>query len=151
MRKRRRSFQTVLKFIIPGEPQGKGRPRFSSKTGTAYTPSKTKNYETLVQTQYRRQLGNARFPDGVPLEMRIKAYCAIPKSASKVKGQKMLSGQIRPVKKPDWDNIGKIVADSLNGIAYKDDSQIVDGQVKKFFSLDPRVEVTIIYVEEDNV
>lgn len=47
------------------------------------------------------------------------------------------------MKKPDFDNIGKIVCDSLNNIAYHDDAQIVDAQVRKFFSDDPRVVVTI--------
>ena len=50
---------------------------------------------------------------------------------------------IRPMKKPDFDNIGKIVCDALNDIAYHDDAQIVDAQVRKFFSDDPKVVVTI--------
>ena len=59
----------------------------------------------------------------------------------------MLEHKIRPTKKPDWDNIGKIVCDSLNNIAYHDDNQVVDAQVRKFFSENPRVEVTIRKVE----
>ena len=55
----------------------------------------------------------------------------------------MLSGEIRPTKKPDWDNSGKIIADSLNEIAYKDDSQIVDGMVRKFYGETPKVIVVI--------
>lgn len=139
----------VLKFIVPGEPQGKGRPRFSSKTGTAYTPAKTASYERQVVAEYRRQLGSQRFPDGAPLKMSVRAYYTIPKSAPKGKAKAMVSGSLRPVKKPDWDNIGKIIADSLNGTAYKDDSQVVDGRVKKFFSQNPRVEVMITYAEEE--
>ena len=49
----------------------------------------------------------------------------------------------RPTKKPDLDNIIKAIADSLNGIAYKDDAQIVELKSKKFYSDTPRVEVTI--------
>ena len=59
------------------------------------------------------------------------------------KAQLMRERKIRPMKKPDFDNIGKIVCDSLNDIAYHDDAQIVDAQVRKFFSDDPRVVVTI--------
>ena len=55
----------------------------------------------------------------------------------------MLEHKIRPTKKPDWDNIGKIICDSLNQIAYRDDAQIVDSQVRKFYSENPRVEVII--------
>ena len=134
-----------VKFTILGEPAGKGRPRFRSvgpyvKT---YTPEKTVTYENLVKLEYRRQCGDYRFPDDTPLDMRIMAYCGIPKSASKKKRKEMLEWRIRPLKKSDWDNIGKIIADSLNEIAYKDDVQIVDGQVRKFYSDRPRVVVTI--------
>ena len=41
------------------------------------------------------------------------------------------------------DNILKIIADSLNQIAYKDDAQVVDTQVRKFYSRRPRVAVVI--------
>lgn len=77
------------------------------------------------------------------LDMRIVAYFPIPKSTSKKKRQLMLEGQIRPTKKPDFDNIGKIVCDALNTVAYHDDVQIVDAQVRKFYSEEPRVVVTI--------
>lgn len=44
-------------------------------------------------------------------------YCALASSDNRKKRAAKLSGAIRPTKKPDCDNIGKIVADSLNGIA----------------------------------
>ncbi len=55
----------------------------------------------------------------------------------------MLQGIIRPTKRPDWDNIGKIVSDALNELAYHDDSYIVDARVRKWYSDTPRVEVEI--------
>lgn len=131
-------------FCIYGEPQGKGRPRFSTYGGkvTTRTPDKTVLYENLVVTEYRSQSGK-RFPDGAMLDVRIIAYYGIPKSASKKKRQAMLDKKIRPTKKPDFDNIGKVICDSLNGIAYHDDAQIVDSQVRKFYSDTPRVVVSI--------
>jgi hypothetical protein len=47
------------------------------------------------------------------------------------------------VKKPDSDNVVKVVADSLNGIAYRDDVQLVDVSMRKFYAERPRVEVGI--------
>lgn len=134
-----------VKFEIPGPPTGKGRPRFK-KLGNytkTYTPEDTATYENLVRLMYRTQCKGFRFEDGSPLDMRIYAYLPIPKSTSKKKRAKMLSGEIRPIKKPDWDNSGKIIADSLNEIAYKDDSQIVDGMVRKFYGEIPKVIVVI--------
>ena len=52
-------------------------------------------------------------------------------------------GKERPTRKPDFDNIGKIICDALNGIAYRDDAQIVDALVRKFYSDTPRVIVEI--------
>ena len=56
---------------------------------------------------------------------------------------KKVSVNIIEVKKPDADNVVKIIADSLNEIAYKDDTQIVDCMVRKFYGEDPKVVVII--------
>lgn len=136
-----------VKFTILGEPKGKGRPRFCRNTGHATTPKDTVNYETLVYMEYLKQCNEFRFPDDVMLDMRIKAYYSIPKSTSKKKRTAMLAGEIRPTKKPDMDNVVKIIADALNQVAYRDDTQIVDCQCRKFYSENPRVEVTIKTVE----
>lgn len=134
-----------VKFTILGDPEGKGRPRFRNvgKYVQTYTPDQTVSYENLVKLEYRRQCKDAKFPKEAELDIRVTAYYAIPKSTSKKKAQLMRERKIRPTKKPDWDNVGKIVCDSLNGIAYHDDAQIVDAQVRKFYSDDPRVVVTI--------
>lgn len=134
-----------VSFTVWGEPKGKGRPRFSTvgKYAKAYTPAETVSYENLVKVEYCRQCKNAKFEDGSMLDLRVFAYYAIPKSTSKKKRQLMLDKVIRPTKKPDMDNIIKIIADSLNNIAYHDDAQIVDTMVRKFYSENPRVEISI--------
>ena len=132
----------TVKFTVLGEPRGKQRPRMT-RNGHTYTPAETVQYENLVRMEYRRQCGDYRFPDDAALDMRIMAYYAIPKSVSKKKRQEMLEHRIRPLKKVDCDNAVKIVADSLNMIAYRDDVQIVDCQIRKFYSSEPRIVVTI--------
>lgn len=132
-----------VKFTILGEPKGKGRPRFVRATGRAITPTDTVNYETLVRMEYMAQCSNQRFSDDAMLDMRIKAYYSIPQSKSKKVKAQMSANEIRPKKKPDMDNVVKIIADALNQVAYKDDTQIVDCQCRKFYSEQPRVEVTI--------
>lgn len=122
-----------VRFTIRGEPKGKGRPRFCRNTGHAMTPKDTVNYETLVRTEYSAAYPEFKFPDGTMLDMRIMAYYSIPKSASKKKKASMLANEIRPTKKPDMDNVVKIIADSLNQVAYRDDTQIVDCQCRKFY------------------
>lgn len=139
------------KFIIYGEPTGKGRPRFVGRynsisgkvCGAAHTPEKTLIYENLVKMEYAAQTGKYRFQDDSMLKMVIEAYYSIPKSKSKKIREKMLSGEIRPTKKPDADNVMKIIADSLNEYAYHDDTQIVEATCRKFYSETPRCEVVI--------
>lgn len=132
-------------FTVPGEPKGKGRPIFSKrgKYVTARTPDDTVLYENLVRTEYERQCGLQKFDAGAMLNLCILAYYVIPESASRKKKNAMEAGEIRPTKKPDADNVLKVVADSLNHIAYHDDAQIVDTQVRKFYSYNPRLEVSI--------
>jgi len=136
-----------VKFSVLGEPQGKARPRtVRLKTGASqtYTPDATVLYENLIVTEYRRQAGSAKFPDNEMLDMRIAAYFTIPASAPKKRKKLMEDNEIRPTKKPDMDNIVKVVSDALNAIAFRDDAQIVDCQVRKFYSYQPRIEVTIL-------
>lgn len=145
-----------IRFTVYGEPQGKGRPRFVSRYnpvtkqsfGHAHTPEKTIVYENLVRTEYSIQTKNFRYPDDSMLDMRILAYYSIPKSTSKKKRELMLDGAMRPTKKPDMDNVMKVVADSLNQVAYKDDTQIVDAQCRKFYSDEPRIDVIIRQIGE---
>lgn len=134
-----------LIFTIPGEPVAKARPRVT-RAGITYTPAKTVNYETLV-----KELFCVTYPDHkpveIPVKLLLKAYFAIPSSWSAKKQQAALYGMIRPTKRPDWDNLGKLVSDSLNGLAYKDDSQIVEATAAKYYSDRPRVEIEITEVE----
>lgn len=134
-----------VQFEIPGPPEGKGRPKFSTrgKFVSVRIPDKTVLYENLVKTEYRVQCGKTRFGDADMLRMEISAYYEIPASASKKKKGEMAAQSLRPTKKPDLDNIFKVIADSLNQIAYRDDAQIVEATVNKYFSDVPRVVVAI--------
>lgn len=134
-----------VKFTVLGEPTGKGRPRFAREGPyvKTYTPKQTISYENLIQLEYRRQCRNHKFEDGTPLDVRILAYYGIPKSKSKKMQKQMEDHIVRPTKKPDADNIIKVVLDALNNVAYHDDTQIVDLQIRRFYSRDPKILVTI--------
>lgn len=64
------------------------------------------------------------FDKDTPLEISIIALFSSPKSIDKKLKNSMLTGDILPTKKPDSDNIIKIILDALNCVAYRDDSQI---------------------------
>lgn len=132
----------MIKFTIPGEPKGKGRPKFSrqGKFVKTYTPETTVNYENWVKICFQEAKQNKLTGQ---LKAEIKCFYSIPSSYSKIKKEDAYYGKLRPTKKPDIDNIAKIIFDSLNGLAYDDDKCIVSCQIDKWFDDKPRVEVLI--------
>ncbi len=133
----------TVELTIPGQPKGKGRPRFS-KYSRAYTPKATADYEKMVRVLYKAKYGTQSFSEDVPLSMEVYAYFGIPKRDSKAKKALKASGEVLPTLKPDTDNIIKLLADALNGYAYPDDKQITDIVAHKRYSDHyPRVEVII--------
>ena len=139
----------LIHFVVPGKPFGKQRPRVAcrGKFSKAYTPKETIAYENLVKLFYAQEANGEMFPVDAELAIKITAYYEIPKAASKAKREKMLSGEIRPTKRPDIDNVAKAIYDSLNMVAYHDDAAIVEARISKFYSDYPRVEVTIKQIE----
>ena len=120
-------------IIVEGKIKGKARPRFNTKTGRAFTPGDTITYENWIRFAYQEQDG--RYLTGA-IRARVVAYYKIPKSYSKKRVQSIRDGLEMPLKKPDSDNIGKIVLDSLNKIAFDDDSQVADLRVIKKWTED---------------
>jgi Holliday junction resolvase RusA-like endonuclease len=130
-----------LQFIVPGEPQGKGRPRFGN--GRTYTPAKTVAYEQLIARTAAEAMRHLPYElTDLPCYVRVDVYKGVPKSWSKAKRARALDGQEIPGK-PDLDNVAKGVLDAMNGVAYIDDTQVVRLLVQKQYSLEPRLVVTV--------
>lgn len=132
----------IYEFEVPGKIIGKGRPRLNTYTGVVYTPTKTKDYETLVEQYYL-----LKYPKFKQLEGRVKvniiAYFLIPKTAKKSDINEMLENNISPTKKPDIDNIVKVILDSMNKFAFKDDTQITKLEVEKKYGLEEKIYIKI--------
>jgi Holliday junction resolvase RusA-like endonuclease len=144
----------MIKFDVSGEPKGKGRPRVTTRKmgdtyrSIAYTPKETASYENWVKCCFM-QAKQKRIDGNVPLIANITAYYGIPKSTSRKMADAMLSEEVLPTKKPDCDNIIKIILDSLNGIAYDDDKQIVQVMFRKLYtSGEPKVSVSIFQTSD---
>ena len=134
----------IIAFVIAGEPKGKGRPRFT-KTGRVYTPPETAKYERLVASCYSEKADGYKFTS--PVKVTIKAFHKPPKGKSKQVVGDMLSGHILPTKKPDADNVAKIILDGLNHVAWDDDTQVVEMTVMKGYNREPHVVVIIEEIE----
>ena len=108
-------------FSIPGDPVGKQRPRTFMPKGGSFpvttTPKKTRNYEALVK-MCAEQAGVTPMS-----QCTVKISIAIPVRMTEFKTKPPRIEE--PRKRPDIDNIVKSVCDALNGIAYRDDKDIL--------------------------
>ncbi len=128
-----------ITITLPGEPRGKGRPRFGN--GRAYTDDATRAYEhALALAAKVAMVGQA--PLQGPVAVTVGAYIGIPMSWSQKRQQEAIRGERRPTGKPDADNIIKTL-DSFNAIVWNDDAQIVEATVIKKYSVQPALVVTV--------
>lgn len=132
---------TCIRFSVPGAPVAKARPRFT-KNGHAYTPDKTRSYEAIVKLCAMKAMKGKKLLTGAIL-LSVTAFFPIPKYFTKAIREKAMSGELWHQKKPDWDNVGKIVSDALNGVVFSDDAKVSRAIVEKRYSEFPRVEVLV--------
>ena len=118
----------MISFTIPGKPTPKARPRVM-RGGWTYTPAKTKKQENLVKLLAisRRQALKLAISGG-DFRLQVICYGAHPLS--------------------DWDNLGKLISDALNGVFWHDDRQVVDARVMKLPCAkgEERTEVSVIAI-----
>jgi len=140
----------ILQFHVPGQPYVNGRPRIGKVGAHArmFTPEKTVNYENLVKYSAQQAMAGAALIEGA-CDVKLRIDCQIPASWSQKKQRAAAAGEIRPTSKPDADNVIKAVFDAMNGVVWKDDVQVVDIAVSKFYSLAPGVGVRVELVGAD--
>jgi Holliday junction resolvase RusA-like endonuclease len=133
-----------IMFTVYGEPVAKGRPRFAKRGNyvQAYTPVKTKTYEDEVRLLATKAKGSGSTLEG-SVSVFIYISFSVPKSYSKRKLEDCLSGKEKHTKKPDLDNVAKAIIDGMNGIIFKDDSQITSLHVTKVYGEVSKVEVLV--------
>lgn len=118
----------TYRFVIPGNPIAQGRPKFARKGNfvSAYDPAKSRNWKAYVAWHVKKQLeGCLTAPLEGPLMLTLTFYFLKPKSLSK-KVQ-------HHIKKPDCKNLLAGVEDAMEGIVYRNDSQICSILVSKHY------------------
>ena len=138
----------ILRMTVPGLPKAKGRtktrvvvPKSGKPFATVYTPAATRNEEAVIRDMAAQVMGGAPPLEG-PVELRVTIYLPIPASWSRKRQQLALDGLLLPTTKPDWDNAAKITA-AVNGILWRDDSQVTDAHIFKRYSDRPRVVIEV--------
>ena len=136
-----------MKLIFEIEPVEQARPR-ATRMGRGirlYDPKKVSVYKKqlamICKFQYKEE------PLDGPLRVELGFYRHVQSSLSKKERELRLSGNHRPVVKPDTDNYIKSTLDGLNGLLWEDDNQIVDLIAHKYYSDNPRVEIEVKKLE----
>ena len=126
-------------IFLPGEPIGKGRPRFAR--GRTYTPPATVAYEYSLKTEAALVMREARLkPFTGPVEVNVVASFGIPASWSK----KRRADALHHTSRPDLDNCLKICLDALTGVVWIDDALVCDATVSKRYTTDkPGLSITV--------
>ena len=111
-------------IFIEIKPKAAPRPRVT-KFGT-YNPKNYTDYKKVIALASKREFEVSSYA----LKMKIEFFFKIPKSWTKEKK----ANTPHHTSKPDVDNLIKSIKDALNGIAYKDDSQVVSVFARKQYA-----------------
>lgn len=133
----------TISYTIYLVPKATPRPR-SGKNGIFYVKGAKDNkkfFENYVKDQDIKLITT-------PTKFTCISYLPIPSSMSSIERICAELGFIRPISKPDWDNVGKAYCDMIQDLLIYDDSLIVEGVSKKYYSVKPRIEITISYMED---
>lgn len=135
---------TRIMIHVPGIPLAFARPASNGKF--RYTPAPQRKKMQMIEMVAAEAMRGRKPLEG-PVSASIRCYWPWPKSMSKKKRQAY--GAKFRASKPDADNAAKLTLDALNGIAYVDDSQVVDLVVMKRYSDEPGTSVTIEALTEE--
>lgn len=135
-----------VNFIVYFFPKATPRARYSGRTRVFYVKDAA-NYNQF----FKEFMETSDYKEGLittPTQFITELYLPIPSVMSRV--DKILSELkfIRPIVKPDWDNAGKTYSDMIQSHLLLDDSLIVDGTVRKYYSFKPRIEIKVRFMTQ---
>lgn len=135
----------MIRLLIDEKAKGKGRPRFTTrgKFVRTYTPKDTLDFCNKVRNSFIETFGDEYKDYEGAVKIDILCCYSVPKSLSEKKKKQLLYKPF--LKKPDNDNIEKSIMDALNGVAYKDDSQVYENHTIKKYNKDDFIMIEIIY------
>lgn len=112
--------------FIKIKPKPAPRPRVT-RNGT-YNDKSYTEYKNAIKLAYISVHGKTQNTN--PIMMVLEFFFETPKSWSKKKKEDAKWH----ISRPDADNLSKSIKDALNGVAYKDDSQVCFLQVRKQYA-----------------
>ena len=137
-------------FEVPGDPASQKRPRFA-RIGAhvrTYDPKDSRAAKGVVRQYAEQAMDGGHLLEG-PLQVTVIAWFPCPKTDCRKRDPRPLR---RHAKKPDADNVAKLVKDAIKGVVYGDDSQVARLLVEKWICPQedngPRTFVAVTEIEE---
>lgn len=130
---------TLLEMRVDGQPAPQGSKKAfqrGSKIVLVEMSARVKPWRELVHAQAHAVLG-AHTPESGPIAVRIDFLMQAPKRR----------WRDLPLGRPDVDKLARAALDGLTGIAFADDSQVVDLHVTKRYAAageSPGAHITVI-------
>ena len=154
------SYRNEIKIVLYEEPEGSPRPRFRlvNRYNFSNLALENSNFVHVYSitgkednVYMKRLLNTQEFSDiqgliYTPCDIEYCVYLKTPTAFNRIDTYLAELGLIRPITKPDWDNIGKKYSDMYNGNVWLDDTLVIDATVRKYYSVLPRVEITLKYL-----
>jgi Holliday junction resolvase RusA-like endonuclease len=133
-----------IKIILDIIPEQTPRPRFTMKGKRVYVENSKDNNDYIKHLAYH---DCQEIYGLIQTACKFKCDCYLPIPEGWNKVDKLLAelGIKRPTSTPDWDNLGKTYSDMIQPWILNNDSFIVDGECHKYYSMKPRVEITLEY------
>ncbi len=139
----------MITIVLPGSPKGQGRPRshiVKTRDGrqfiAVYKDAASRTYEEALALTAKTVM-KSRPPLEGPLVVEVDAIFAVPPSWSMKQRDAALAGVVRPIGRPDIDNVLKSVLDGLANVVFRNDSQIVLATVEKRYGERPMLFIEV--------
>lgn len=136
-----RKYETIHTLIYE-YPMKTDRPR--TYNGHTFSPNAAANKDYFDKA-LKKTIDTIKLIT-TPAEIRIEAYLEMPAAVKPDEVILFEAKLLTPVDKPDYDNIGKCYTDMITDVLTSDDDIFWHGELFKFYSLLPRVDILISYI-----
>lgn len=149
----------TIEIVLYEEPEGAKRPRTriinrsnilqaakASEFVHIYSPGAAENNNYMRRLVTEQEIMQLDQLICTPCDVQFTAYFKTPSSFNKVDTFLSELGFIRPITKPDHDNIAKLYSDMYNSTVWIDDALTIHGETWKYYSILPRVEIRLMYL-----
>lgn len=153
-------YSNEISVILYEEPEGSPRPRarLVNKKNLSFAAKSNPGFIQVYsltgaadRSFMRRLITEEDFIEldhliNTPCSVEYDAYLKTPSVFNATDTYLAELGCIRPICKPDFDNIEKKYADMYNGNVWLDDSLVIESRLRKFYSILPRIEIRLKFL-----